>query len=67
MTFLPAVLSFLRLALNSKLRTWSIGTDSYDDLEIGYVNMPRDTVEHKSNKTLESKMNDEATEKILKL
>lgn len=67
MTFLPAILSFFRLALNSKLRTWSIGTDSYDDLEIGYVTMPRDTTEHKSNKTLESKMNNEATENILKL
>ncbi len=67
MTFLPAALNFFRLALNSKLRTWSLGTDSYDDLEIGYVTMPQNVTEQKSNKTLESKMNDEVTENILKL
>jgi ABC-type dipeptide/oligopeptide/nickel transport system permease subunit len=40
MTFLPATLNFLRLGLNSKERQWSIGTDSYSDMEIGYVMKP---------------------------
>lgn len=45
MTFLPTVLNTLRLSLNAKARIWSVGTDSYSDLEIGYVTMPTQKAE----------------------
>lgn len=66
MTFLPAVLNFIRLKLNSSERIWSIGTDSFSDLEIGYV-IPSVEKEIAQNATLESKMNNEAEMKIGKL
>lgn len=34
MTFLPIVLSSIRLSLNAKSRIWSIATDSYSDLDV---------------------------------
>jgi hypothetical protein len=37
MTFLPIVLNTIRLSLNSKIRAWSQGTDSYSELDVGYV------------------------------
>ncbi|MDD2694160.1 MAG: PrgI family protein [Candidatus Gracilibacteria bacterium] len=69
MTFLPVVLSIMRLSLNSKSRMWSVGTDSYGDLEVGYVTLPTQKADAESNKSLETRMseNEEATEKILKL
>lgn len=69
MTFLPVVLSIMRLSLNSKSRMWSVGTDSYSDLEVGYVTLPTQKAQAESNKSLEARMseNEEATEKILKL
>ena len=67
MTFLPAVLNYFRLNLNAKTRLWSLGTDSFSDMEIGYVTLPTDKVESKNNPSLESKINDEVTQKIDKL
>lgn len=67
MTFLPATLNFLRLGLNSKERQWSIGTDSYSDMEIGYVMKPWEKVEQKANASIDSKLDDEASFKIDKL
>jgi hypothetical protein len=67
MTFLPAVLNFSRLHLNAKLRQWSMGTDSFSDLEIGYVTPANEKKEAKANTSLESKMSEEVTEKIGKL
>ena len=66
MTFLPVVLNTIRLSLNAKSRIWSMGTDSYSDLEIGYVTLPK-KAEAAENLTLESKMNDEASKKIGRL
>ena len=67
MTFLPAVLNFCRLHLNAKLRGWEIGTDSFSDLEIGYVTPSSQMKEVKKNESLESKMNDEFSSNIGKL
>ncbi len=69
MTFLPIVLSTIRLSLNAKSRIWSVGTDSYSDLDVGYVTLPLQKAQAESNKSLESRMNedDQVNEKILKL
>jgi hypothetical protein len=67
MTFLPAVLNYFRLQLNSKERMWSMGTDSFSDIEIGYVIEPTQKNEWQNNASLESKMNDEVSVKIGKL
>ncbi len=69
MTFLPTILSIIRLSLNAKSRMWSHGTDSYSDLEIGYVILPNLTQMTESNKSLESRISDDVqvSEKILKL
>lgn len=60
MTFLPAILSFFRLTLNARSRLWSIGTDSYSELDVGYVSLPT-KAPAEQNKTLESIMDDEVT------
>ncbi len=69
MTFLPTILSIIRLSLNAKSRIWSHGTDSYSDLEIGYVILPNQTKLTESNKSLESRISDDTqvSAKILKL
>jgi hypothetical protein len=67
MTFLPAILNYFRLQLNDKQRMWSLGTDSFSDMEIGYVTLPTEQKDHKNNTSLESKMNDEVSTKIGKL
>jgi hypothetical protein len=67
MTFLPVVLNLTRLHLNAKIREWSLGTDSYSDLEVGYIVPAHATKEAKSSASLESKMSDEVTVNIGKL
>lgn len=67
MTFLPAALNFFRLGLNAKERKWSIGTDSYSEIEIGYVMRPGEKSTAQSNATIDSKMSDEASLNIGKL
>ncbi len=69
MTFLPTIISIIRLSLNAKSRMWSHGTDSYSDLEIGYVILPNQAKLSESNKSLESRISDDhqVSEKILKL
>ena len=67
MTFLPAILNFFRLGLNSKERQWSLWTDSYTEMEIGYVMKHRKKTEQKANVSIESKMSDEVSVKIDKL
>jgi hypothetical protein len=37
MTFLPFILNMIRLNLNTGTRVWTKGTESYSNLEIGYV------------------------------
>ncbi|MDD4151605.1 MAG: PrgI family protein [Candidatus Gracilibacteria bacterium] len=39
MSFIPFVLSFLRLNINAKERKWDQGTDSFDCLKIGYIKL----------------------------
>lgn len=69
MTFLPTILSMIRLSLNAKSRSWSVGTDSYSDLEVWYVILPTQVKENKENQSLESRMSadEQVSEKILKL
>lgn len=50
MTFLPTVLNFLRLSLNGQQRQWSQWTDSYSELDIGYITIGSEVV-----KTIENK------------
>lgn len=67
MTFLPTALNFFRLSLNGKDRIWSQGTDGFSEVDVGYVahNMQKAAAE--ANQSIESKLNTEATENILKL
>jgi hypothetical protein len=37
MTFLPAILNFVRFQLNAPIRIWEQGVSSYSVLEIGYT------------------------------
>lgn len=67
MTFLPAVLNYFRLQLNSKQRIWSIGTDSFSEMEIGYVIMPSEKIAGHNNLSIESKTTEELTQNIGKL
>lgn len=67
MTFLPAILNYFRLQLNAKQRLWSLGTDSYSDIEIGYVTQPTQKSDTQSKKSLESQLNDDVNLKIGKL
>ena len=69
MTFLPTILNIIRLSLNAKTRIWSVGTDSYSDLDVGYVTLPTQKAEAESNRSLESRIDadEEVTEKIHKL
>ncbi len=54
MTFLPFVLNFFRLRLNSKERKWSMGCDSYSDMEIWYLTLTTARAPAEANKSLES-------------
>lgn len=71
MTFLPLTLNYLRMSLNGKDRAWSVGTDSYTELEIGYIVMQNDNNAHKNNSkqsfanSIEN--NDEFAEKLKNL
>lgn len=69
MTFLPFVLNFFRLRLNSRERQWSMGCDSYPEIEIGYVMHTTEKAKAESNKSLDSILHeDEKIEQnILKL
>ena len=67
MTFLPTILNYIRLSLNAKSRIWSVGTDSFSDLEVGYVTLPSQVKETKQNESIESKMTEEISQKINKL
>jgi hypothetical protein len=69
MTFLPTILNFFRMTLNSKTRLWSQGTDSYSDIDVGYVAVNQQKAPAVSKKSLESAMNEDETitENILKL
>jgi PrgI family protein len=67
MTFLPFILNYFRLQLNSKTRIWSLGTDSFSDMEIGYVILPSEKTDSPNNMSLESKINEEVTQKIDRL
>lgn len=40
MTFLPTLLNFIRLSLNGKERPWSQWTDSFSEIDIGFIAQP---------------------------
>lgn len=67
MTFLHVALNFFRLTLNSKLRIWSQWTDSFSDMEIGYITPSNSQKEVISNKSYEQIAGDEFETNIKKL
>jgi hypothetical protein len=69
MTFLPVVLNFFRLRLNSRERKWSMGCDGYSDMEVGYVSMTTQKANAEANKSLETTLGEDLTihDKIGKL
>jgi len=69
MTFLPFVLNFFRLKLNSKERKWSMWCDGYSDMEVGYVSMTTTKANADANKSLETTLSEDLTiqDKIGKL
>lgn len=67
MTFLPAALNFFRLSLNAKSRIWSQWTDSYSEMEVGYVMPTNAQKEIKANKSYEQVTDDEFATNMEKL
>ena len=69
MTFLPFVLNFFRMRLNSKERKWSMWCDGYSDMEVGYVSMTTEKAKADANKSLETTLSEDTTiqDKIWKL
>ncbi len=69
MTFLPTVLNFFRLSLNSRSRAWSQGTDGYSAADIGYSGGDAQKSKEKENISLVTRMweSEEVNEQILKL
>ncbi len=67
MTFLPTILNYFRLQLNSRQRIWSLGTDSFSEMEVWYVVMPSEKVTGYNNPSIESKTTEELTQNIGKL
>lgn len=69
MTFLPFVLNFFRMRLNSKERRWSMWCDGYSDMEVGYVSMTTQKAAAEANKSLETTLSEDTTiqDKIGKL
>lgn len=67
MTFLHVLLNYLRLTLNSKLRIWSQWTDSFSDMEIGYIIPNNSQKEIKANKSYNQIAGDEFETNINKL
>lgn len=67
MTFIPFILSALRMNINPKERNWSAGIDSYQPLDIGYVVNETQKVEEKID--FKSKMDkiEEMNEKLKKI
>lgn len=63
MTFLPLVLNLFRLKLNETSRYWSMGTDSYTDMEIGYIALDVQKESH-ANAAIDQVLDDEAALKI---
>lgn len=67
MTFLHVTLNFFRLTLNSRLRMWSQGTDSFSDMEVGYVAPSNGQKEASANKTYDQMVSDEFETNMQKL
>jgi hypothetical protein len=69
MTFLPLILNFFRLSLNSRTRIWSQGTDGFSASDIGYVSTVMRSDDTKQAKSIETVLGerDEASDNILKL
>jgi hypothetical protein len=69
MTFLPTALNFFRLSLNAVERKWSQWTDSYSDIEVGYVTLNQQKAPWEQNVSFEQTLTQDETikENILKL
>lgn len=64
MTFLPLILNYFRMFLNSRERKWSQWVDSYSELKIGYVTPPNQKKVITANKSFKQTMSDELMENI---
>lgn len=69
MTFLPVVLNMLRLSLNVKERVWSKWTDSFPEIEVGYVikSWQIATITWLNKWAIENQIEEENAHKISKL
>lgn len=67
MTFLPFILNLIRLNLNTNVRIWSKGTDSFSNLEVGYVRLLANAKTKMESKWHYTEVQDEVSEKLAKL
>lgn len=67
MTFLPFILNVLRLNLNTNVRVWSKGTDSFSNLEIGWVTSHANIKAKTEMKWHYTEVQDAMSEKLAKL
>jgi hypothetical protein len=66
MTFLPTILNAIRLSLNGRARPWAQGTDSFSELDIGYIMPTKVEVNAVANKSFSDALaeKDDFAEKI---
>ncbi len=67
MTFLPFILNMLRLNLNTGIRVWSKGTESFGNLEVGYVTSSANARARTDSKGSFTEVQDEVAERLAKL
>ncbi|MDD2565607.1 MAG: PrgI family protein [Candidatus Gracilibacteria bacterium] len=64
MTFFPFMLNLLRLNLNSSIRVWSKGVDSFDKITIGYVAPPFNSTQDQLNTKIIKNVHEDILSKI---
>lgn len=67
MTFLPFILNLVRLNLNTNVRIWSKGTDSFSNLAVGYVSSYATISAKHETKWHYTEVQDEVSERLAKL
>ena len=67
MTFLPFILNLMRLNLNTNVRVWNKGTDSFPNLEVGYVSSYGKISTKNEAKGSYTEVQEEMSERLAKL
>jgi hypothetical protein len=67
MTFLPFLLNMLRVNLNTGIRVWSKGTESYDMLRVGYVTLAATAKVRADSKGAFTEVEDAVSERLAKI